>query len=143
MPKTPVPAVAGWFTTDAAGPRLLGSRCRACGSLAFPKQSAFCSNPACDSTELDEVPLSARGRLWSWSNNCYAPPPPYPAADPFVPYAIAAVELEAEKMVVLGQVDGVGADALEPGMEMELSVGPLYSDEEHQYLIWKWRPVRL
>ncbi len=142
MPKTSVPAVTGWFTTDE-GPRLLGSRCQACGTFSFPKETAFCRNPACDSTELDEVPLSARGRLWSYTNNCYPPPPPYPASDPFEPYAIAAVELEAEKMVVLGQVvPGVGTDALEAGMEMELTVGPLYEDDEHQYLIWKWRPAQ-
>ena len=136
------PAVDGWFTLDAAAPSLIGTRCKACGTYFFPKETFFCRNPACASSELAEVPLSRRGRLWSYTNNCYAPPPPYVAGDPFVPYAVAAVELEAERMVVLGQVAaGVDTDALEVGMEMELELGTLFEDAKGEKLIWKWRPV--
>jgi uncharacterized OB-fold protein len=64
------------------------------------------------------------------------------APDPFEPYAIAAVELEAEKMVVLGQVvPGVAVADLEAGMEMEVVVEKLYEDDDHEFMIWKWRPV--
>ena len=88
------------------------------------------------------MPLSSQGRLWSYTNNCYAPPPPYVAADPFVPYAIAAVELERERMVVLGQVEsGIDVAQLEVGMPMELCVGKLYDDAEHEFVTWKWRPL--
>jgi uncharacterized OB-fold protein len=140
--KTKTPAVAGWFSLDAAEPHLIGSRCAQCGTYCFPKETSFCRNPDCSSSQLEEVPLSSRGRLWSYTNNCYAPPPPYVASDPFVPYAVAAVELERERMVVLGQVDAsVGVDALEVGMPMELALGTLYEDATHEYLIWKWRPV--
>ena len=79
------------------------------------------------------MPLSRRGRLWSYTNNCYAPPPPFVAADPFEPYAVAAVELEKERMVVLGQVEaGVGVEQLEVGMEMELALGTLFEDAERE-----------
>ena len=140
--KPKQPAAPGWFTLDEAAPRLIGSRCRACGTYAFPKESFFCRNPACASTELEEVPLSPRGRLWSYTNNCYAPPPPYVASEPFEPYAVAAVELERERIVVLGQVEaGVETSQLEVGMEMELTVGKLYEDAEREVVIWKWRPV--
>ena len=61
--------------------------------------------------------------------------------DPFVPYAVAAVELEAEKMVVLGQVEGASVDQLEAGMQMELTLGTLYEDADAEYLVWKWRPA--
>ncbi len=143
MAKTPVPAIEGWFTQDANDPRLLGSQCTTCKNYFFPKESTFCRNPACDGNELAEVPLGRRGKLWSFTNNCYPPPAPYVATDPFEPYAIAAVELPEEKIVILGQVEpGIGVDQLEAGMEMELVLGPLYEDEEHEYLIWKWRPVR-
>jgi uncharacterized OB-fold protein len=55
---------------------------------------------------------------------------------------VAAVELEKERMVVLGQVEpGVGVDQLEVGMEMELTVGKLYQNAEREVVIWKWRPV--
>jgi uncharacterized OB-fold protein len=141
-PKTRTPAAPGWFTLDEASPQLLGTRCAACGSTFFPREEAFCRNPACGGGELEEVPLSRRGRLWSFTNNCYPPPPPYVAEDPFVPYAVAAVELADEKMVVLGQVvPGVDIAELEAGMEMELVLGTLFEDDENEYLVWKWRPA--
>src|SRR3954453_8494588 len=99
--KTPVPAVEGWFTTDDP-PRLLASRGVETGSYFFPKNLAFSRNPAAPTEELTEVELSRRGRVWSWATNPSQPPAPYVAADPFVPYTVVAVELEAERMIVLG-----------------------------------------
>lgn len=137
------PALAGWFHDDEAAPALLGSRCLDCGTWFFPKEAFACRNPRCGSSRLEEGPLSRRGRLWSFTDNRYAPPPPYVAGDPFEPYAIAAVELEREKMVVLGQVvRGVGVDRLEVGQEMELVVEPLFEDADAQHTVWKWRPVQ-
>lgn len=140
--KTPAPAVEGWFRMDPAAPRLIGSRCHSCGSYFFPKEETYCRNPACASSELDEVELSPRGVLWSFTNNCYPPPAPYVASEPFEPYAIAAVELAREKMVVLGQVVAdVGIESLRAGMEMELALETLFEDDEHEYWVWKWRPA--
>lgn len=142
MAKTRTPAVEGWFTLDDRAPQLLGTRCSACGTIAFPKETGFCRNPACSGTEFEEVPLSRRGRLWSFTDNRYAPPHPFVAGDPFEPYAIAAVELEREKMVVLGQVvRGVGTDRLEAGMEMELVLETLFEDAERDVVVWKWKPA--
>jgi uncharacterized OB-fold protein len=140
--KTRVPAVEGWFVTDEEGPALLGSRCRTCGSYAFPRETFFCRNPRCDGTEFDEVSLSRRGKVWSYTDARYTPPPPYVAADPYVPFCIAAVELAEEKMVVMGQVvPEVTVDDLAVGTEVELVVDVLYEDDDHEYLVWKWRPV--
>jgi uncharacterized protein len=139
MSKQRVPAVDGWFTMDTAEPHLLGSRCRACGSFFFPKESLSCRNPACAGTELEEIALSRRGKVWSFTTNCYPPPPPYVATDPFEPYALAAVELADEKMVVLGQVaPGVPAEELRVGAEMELVLDTLFEDDEHDFVVWKW-----
>jgi uncharacterized OB-fold protein len=140
--KTRVPAVEGWFTTDGDAPALLGSRCRSCGTYAFPRETFFCRNPGCDGTEFDEVSLSRRGKVWSYTDARYTPPPPYVAAEPYVPFCIAAVELAEEKMVVMGQVEpGVTVDDLTVGTEVELVVDVLYEDDDHEYLVWKWRPV--
>ena len=140
--KPSQPAITGWFTTDGDGPALVGSRCQECGTYAFPKETFSCRNPRCGATTLEEVPLSRSGRLWSYTDNRYAPPAPYVASDPFEPYAIAAVELEREKMVVLGQVArGVGVDRLEVGQEMELVVETLFEDDAAAHTIWKWRPA--
>jgi uncharacterized OB-fold protein len=141
--KTRTPAVEGWFTLDENDPRLLGTRCTKCENLFFPREETFCRNPACVGTEFEEVKLGRRGRLWSFTNNCYAPPEPYVSPkDPFEPYAIAAVELEEEKLVVLGQVvPELGTQDLEAGMEMELVLGTLFEDDENEYVVWKWRPT--
>ena len=144
MPQTKsrVPAVEGWFRPDEDQPALLGSRCLSCGTYAFPRQAYFCSNPVCSGMEFEEVPLSRRGRIWSFTDARYQPPPPYVAAEPYVPFCIAAVELADEKMVVMGQVvAGPTAADLHVGMEVELVVDTLYEDDEHEYLVWKWRPL--
>lgn len=140
--KTRIPAVDGFFVADGDVASLLGTRCRVCGSYFFPRETFCCRNPGCASAELEQVPLSRRGRLWSFTDNRYPPPPPYVASDPFVPYVVAAVELERERMVVLGQVaPGVPIESLRVGLEMELVADRLYEDDEHEYLVWKWRPA--
>jgi uncharacterized OB-fold protein len=140
--KKQVPAVEGWFTMDSKEPHLLGTRCKSCGTYFFPKESFFCKNPNCAGTEFDEVPLSRVGKLWSFTNNCYAAPAPFIAPDPFVPYAIAAVELAEERMVVLGQmVAGTEVSDLKAGMDVELVLEKLYEDDASQYMVWKWKPL--
>jgi uncharacterized OB-fold protein len=140
--KPQVPAIEGWYTMDADAPHLIGSRCSDCGSYFFPKQSTFCKNPSCESSDFEEVQLSRTGTVWSYTNACYQPPEPFVAADPFVPYAIAAVQLDKEQMVVLGQVvEGIGVEDLKVGMEMELVLETLHEDEADTKVTWKWRPL--
>jgi uncharacterized OB-fold protein len=142
---TRVPAVEGWFTLgddNGTAPALLGSRCTGCGTYAFPAEASFCRNPDCASTEFESVELSRRGRIWSYTDARYQPPPPYVAADPYVPFCLAAVELAAEKLVVMGQVvDGVTVDDLTVGDEVELVIDTLYSEDGTDYLVWKWKPA--
>ena len=140
--KTKVPAIEGWFTTDPDHPALLGSQCTSCQAIFFPRETSFCRNPDCLGREFAEIELSRRGTIWSFTDNRYQPPPPYMSPDPFVPYMIAAVELEAEQMVVLGQIEpGVELADLHAGMEVELVLDTLYEDDDHEYLVWKWQPV--
>ena len=140
--KTRLPAVEGWFTLDADAPALLGSRCTSCGTFAFPKETYFCRNPECRSSEFEETELSRTGKVWSYTAAGYQPPKPYVSADPFVPFPIAAVELAAEQMVVMGQVVAdVAVEDLTVGAEVELVLDTLYEDDDHEYLVWKWRPT--
>ena len=139
--KERVPAVEGWFTTGDE-PALLGTRCTSCGTYFFPREQFLCRNPDCAGRDLEEVELSRRGRIWSFTDNRYQPPAPYVSPDPFVPYAIAAVELAAERLVVLGQlVPGVDISTLHAGQEVELVLGTLYEDDDHDYVVWKWNPT--
>ncbi len=141
--KTRQAAIEGWFIPGDDRTALVGSRCRECGTYSFPKETFFCKNPSCTGTEHEQVELSRRGRIWSFTNNCYQPPAPYVATtDPFEPFAVAAVELAEERLVVLGQmVSGTSIEDLHAGMEVELVTETLFEDDEAVHLIWKWCPV--
>ena len=133
----------GWFTHDADEPHLLGQQCTTCHTYAFPKADFGCPNPACLGVEFNEVPLSRRGTVWSYTDARYQPPPPYVVpGDEHVPFAIAAVHLKDEGLTVMGQmVEGVTVEDLKVGDEVELVVDVLFSDDDTDHLIWKWKPV--
>jgi len=139
--KPLAPAIEGWHTM-AEKPHLIGTRCTDCGTYFFPPQSQYCRNPNCDSTDFREVELSRTGHIWSYTNACYQPPAPFVAPDPFEPYTIAGVQLEKEKMVVLGQVvTGVTVEDLKVGMPMELVLETLHETGNDIKMTWKWRPI--
>jgi uncharacterized OB-fold protein len=143
MSKTRVPAVEGWFTMNEAAPALLGMQGVDSGSYFWPTAIAVSGNPNAPGEDREPVELSRTGTLWSWTTNHYPPPEPYVAPDPFVPYTVCAVELAEEKMVVLGALaTGAEPEQLEAGMEMELVLGPLFEDDEHEYVVWQWAPKK-
>ena len=148
-----VPAIEGWFTMpeDGTAPALIGTRDSITGTYFFPPERVMSRAPGAADAELTDVELSRTGKLWSYTNAGYRPPEPYvPVTDPHEPFAIAAVELEAEKMVVMGQVvAGVTVDDLRVGIEMELVLDTLYSEPDPdgaegdtvEYVVWKWQPA--
>jgi len=139
--KAVAPSIEGWFTTGDA-PHLIGTQCKSCGTYFFPKQDLYCKNPSCRSTEFDEVELSRTGKIWSYTEHYYQPPEPYISGDEFEPYTIAAVELEKEKMVILGQVaSGVAHADLTTGLAMEIVVETLYEENDTERTVWKWKPI--
>lgn len=141
--RRPRPVIEGWFTTGDQ-PALLGTRCEACGSVFFPKETTFCRNPACAGDDLVEVELSRRGRVWSYTDAQYQPPPPYiPRTEPYEPFGLVAVELEHEGIVVLGQLaDGFGVDDVSVGSEVELVVEELYEEGDESIVTYRFRPER-
>lgn len=137
-----LPAVDGWWSLDDSGvPNLIGAKCPQCGTYVFPPRENNCPNPGCSADELEQVRLSRRGTLWSYTENRYQPPPPYPQQAQFEPFAVAAVQLADEGLIVLGKVvEGTLAADLKVGMEMELTTMPLYVDDdgiEHTVYAWK------
>lgn len=140
--RTPALGAEGWFTTEPE-PALLGRRCRSCGTYAFPKADLGCPNPACTGAEFDDVTLSRHGTVWSYTDARYQPPAPYVVpGDEHQPFAIAAVHLAHEGLMVMGQVvAGVGVEDLRVGQEMELVIDVLFSDDDTDHLVWKWKPV--
>ena len=85
--------------------------------------------------------LSRRGTLWSYTENRYQPPTPYPQVENFEPFAVAAVQLAEEGIIVLGKVvTGTLAADLEVGMEMELTTMGLYiGDDGIERVTYAWR----
>ena len=83
-------------------------------------------------------------RVWSYTDSRYRPPSPY-VTDPelsWEPYALIAVELESERLVVLGQaVPGITVADLAIGIEVEAVPGVLHEDEETTWTTWHWRPT--
>jgi len=129
---TQVPVAPGVFTWPAEEPQLIGSRCAQCGIVTFPTQG---SCPRCASTEMAEELLPRRGRLWAWTTQEFPPPaPPYsgPTGNAFVPYAVGYVELADEVRVETRLTDTNG---LPIGMEMELVVVPLTTDDEGNEIV--------
>ncbi|MGW6014736.1 Zn-ribbon domain-containing OB-fold protein [Streptomyces sp. NPDC055210] len=144
MSRTRTPVVTGWFAGEGDDFRLLGTRCSVCASVFFPREDAFCRNPGCSGGELVETPLSRRGLIWSYTDSRYRPPSPYVSDREleWQPYALIAVELAAERLVVLGQtVPGVAVADLTVGMEVEVVPGVLNEDAETTWTTWHWRPT--
>ena len=139
--KDTVAAVAGWFTTGES-PHLIGSRCSSCGVVAFPPRST-CPNPGCSAADLHAAPLGRRGRVWSYTDAQYQPPSPYISpTDTYRPFALAAVLLDEDQLIVLGQlVDGCTVDDLYVGQPVELVVEPLFETDDSVHLMWRWSPV--
>ncbi|MEZ0114870.1 putative OB-fold protein [Catenulispora sp. EB89] len=143
-----IPAAPGtdaWFREGPEGFALLAGRCTTCGALSFPPRTVpGCPDPDCAGLEQSPEPLSTHGTLWSYTDARYAPPPPYPRPPDteFSPYALAAVELTAERMIVLGQVSpDIATESLRVGMTMELVPGTLVSSAGVEEKVWNWRPI--
>lgn len=141
--QMPTALLEGWYKTENGQAHLLGSCCVECGTYYFPAQTFYCRNPVCDSSSLKEVLLSRTGTLWSYSKQCYPPPPPYVYSEPFVPYTIGAVMLEREKIIILGQIFQENAKdlTLKTGQPMELVFDNLLAINNTQRSVWKWRQL--
>ena len=135
-----IPITEGLFTWPDDKPRLIGGRCKTCGSYFFPKNYVV-HKPDCNQWQVEEALLSPRGKLRSYTWHYYQPPPPFKSSEPFVPYGIGLVELP-EGIRVFGIMTGCEMKDLRTGMDVELVVEKLYDDEEgNERLTWKFKPV--
>ena len=127
-----VPIAEGLFAGSLETPRLLGSRCEACGETTFPAQKGC---PSCTSQKCEEIALSPRGTLWTWTIQNFPPPHPY-LGDPenFVPFGVGYVEL-AEGVRVESRLTESDAQRLSIGMEMELTLEPFGQDDEGREIV--------
>jgi uncharacterized OB-fold protein len=113
-------------------PYLIGTRCKRCAQTSFPSR-AVCAN--CFSEEMENIPLSTKGKLYSYTIIGY-PPPGLTA-----PYAIGYVDLP-EGVRVFSILTGWNPGTLMVGMDVDLVLDTFRQDKEGNELItYKFRPV--
>jgi uncharacterized OB-fold protein len=134
-----VPIAEGLYTWPSANPQLIGSKCSACGEVAFPKQS---SCPSCTSASTEEILLSRRGTLWTWTVQRFPPPPPFVGdRESFEPYGVGYIELP-EGIRVESRLTTDDAEALEIGMEMELVIQKFVDgDDGNELMTFAFQPI--
>ncbi len=128
----------GYFTVPddpAEPPRLLGSRCPACGEHFFPRRHvcAKCLTEGCDDVELGPT-----GTLWTWT---YVHVPLFAKKDAKVTaYGVGQVDLPEGPRVqalLLG-----GPDDFEIGMDLVLDFETLRTDEDgNEVVIMRFAPA--
>ncbi|GAA4879020.1 Zn-ribbon domain-containing OB-fold protein [Actinomycetospora straminea] len=101
-------------------PRLLGSRCGACGTATFPARDVC---PACRAEEVAGHELSTRGRIHSFTVVRQAP------AGVEVPYVLAWIDLPADDVRLMAQVVGVAPEEVSHGLPVSLELVPFEHDE--------------
>src|SRR5512136_1156863 len=129
-------------SSSSKKPSLMGSKCRSCGETFFP--SRLCCR-RCSSKEMEKIPLSRVGKLFSFTT--VRVKPPHFIGE--VPYLVGVVELpEGERIKTL--LTGCDQSQLEIGMELELvieRVGKLKvsmgkNEAGTEVSAWKFRPLR-
>jgi uncharacterized protein len=126
-----VPIADGLFTWPDPEPRLIGSRCHACGATTFPKQSTC---PRCMGDEMEERLLARTGTLWTYTVQGFPPKPPYAGPEPFEPYGVGYIEL-ADGLMVESRLTESNPQKLEIGAPMQLVIVPFRRDDADRELV--------
>ena len=114
-------------------PHLEGVKCRICGEFFFPKRTR-CIN--CFVEEMEEVALSKRGKIYSYTI-VHHETPGYSGP---LPYAVGAVELP-EGIVILSPLTQCAFEKLKIGRDVELVLEKLHHDEDgNEVISYKFRP---
>ena len=103
------------------------------------------SCPDCSGDEVEEILLSRRGTVYTWTIQNFPPPiPPYAGSgdrDTFVPYGVGYIELP-EGVRVEGRLTENDPEKLSIGMEMELVIEKFADDAEGNELVtFAFQPV--
>jgi len=137
--KKTVPIKKGlWSESSIDGKNhLLASQCKNCGELFFPVMNErICAN--CQHNEFEIIPLSIRGKIFSFSVVMVRPPEYYKGE---VPYALGTIELP-EGIRIVSLLTQCDFDALKVNLDVELILEPLYINEDGDEVIcYKFRPI--
>jgi uncharacterized OB-fold protein len=114
-----------WSIPSSPGerPQLIGSKCPNCGEVFFPV-NPVCVN--CQHPAMDEIKLSRRGKIWSYSTVMLPPPQWYKGR---VPFDLGYVELP-EGVMIWTRLLGAEAGTFKIGQEVELDIDVMQVDDE-------------
>ncbi len=107
--------------------RLLGSKCRNCGEVGLGELSS-CQN--CTGNDITVIPLSANGKLWTFTVIRNTPPGDFKGK---VPLGEGLVELP-DGIRVKSPLGG-DVEKLEIGMDLKFMAYPLYVNENAEEVI--------
>jgi len=126
-----IPFREGTFIEDAEGGRLVGSKCKSCGQIFFPKVQP-CLN--CFHKDLEEIPLSRQGELYSYAT-AYMP-----ASHFQPPYTVGYVNLP-EGVRVFAPLKEVEGQSFKVGLPMKLVIEELWRDGDKEVIGYKFTPA--
>jgi uncharacterized OB-fold protein len=138
MQKALAPETSTW---PQEGFQLIGSRCGSCGATVFPVQS-LCPN--CSRGEMSDVLLPRRGTVVAFTTQGFVPSFPYIGTETvqdWVPFGVALVQL-GDVVRVEGRLTVNDPALIEPGMEVELTMVPVTTDDAgDELVIYAFEPV--
>jgi uncharacterized OB-fold protein len=127
-----------WSTGEV---RLMSAKCNSCNTYFFPK-GHYQHRPGCSREGVEDVLLPNQGKLASYVVQHYTPPPPFKFEKSPVPYGIALVEFEDERIQVAGIITDTDLKSLELGMKMEtITLRMFTNDEKQEVVTWAFRAV--
>ncbi len=118
--------------------RLVGTKCHDCGEVTFGTYYS-CAN--CASENVERIPLSDKGVLWSYTIINHRPAEPYMGPkDPFIPFGEGLVEVpEGVRIVSVLDCD---LEKIHIGMELELAPYVLFTNEAGEDVVaWKFKEI--
>lgn len=122
--------------------QIIGSKCKKCGDISFPPKW-MCGK--CDSDEMEEHPLSPRGKVYTYTIVHQMGTPGIE-----VPYALVLVKVPDDKeLLIAGQLQDAKMEDVKIGMEVEVIFGKVRSGmlgllmgQQRDVIGYKFRPVK-
>lgn len=120
----------GLYREDENGICLLASKCNKCGKIMFP-QNDICHD--CLSEDLEEVPLSRKGILHSWTIT-RVPVGKFPA-----PHALGVISLPEDKVRVTAPM--ILQDSYEIGKPVQIESSMYWEEDDCEVWGYKFRQL--
>jgi len=140
-PKGKVPELPDLFDWTQDGVRLQSAKCNSCGTYFFPA-SHHQHRPGCSREGVENVFLSKKGKLATYTVQYYMCPPPFKTAGDITPYGVGMVEFP-EGISVAGIIAESDLNALKIGLDMETTTYTLYKDEQgNDVVTWAFKVVK-